>query len=190
MPGLSTAWGVGARLYSALGRLDAHFGASSWREALSFLAEFRKTEQLSEVQFWGHGKWGDCRIAADTLGLRALSPRHPHAPLLGAIRDRFKKGAAGLFWLRTCESFGAERGHEFAQALGDFLNCRVAGHTYVIGVWQSGLHSLLPGERPSWPSDEGLSDGTPSAPLRALSSVPNAPNTITCFDGRIPDGWR
>jgi len=190
LPGLSSVWSAGARLYSALGRLEAHFGAASWQEALSFLAEFRSSEQLSEVQFWGHGKWGELRISGDVLDARALSPRHPHAPLLDKIRDRMQKGAAGLFWFRTCETFGAERGQKFAREFGDFMNCRVAGHTYVIGAWQSGLHVLEAGEMPSWPAEEGLCDGTPKAPIRALPSAPNAPNTITCFDGKIPDGWR
>jgi hypothetical protein len=58
----------------------------------------------------------------------------------------------------------------------------------VIGFWQSGLHSLLPGQQPGWSVDEGLIPSDPPAPY-ARGSRPGAPNTITCLHGRIPDGF-
>lgn len=186
-PGLSAAWATGARFYSALGRLDAHFAATSWPKALDWLASHGGDAPIDEIQFWGHGKWGDARIADGPLDVRALKPSSPLYASLCAIRGRIARGKNGLFWFRTCESFGADRGHDFAQAWSDFFGCRVAGHTYVIGYWQSGLHSILPGEIPSWSADEGLAEGTAAQPVRALLSTPFAPNTITCFDGRIPD---
>jgi hypothetical protein len=92
-------------------------------------------------------------------------------------------------WFRTCETFGADRGQRFACALGDRMGVRVAGHTFVIGVWQSGLHALDPGARPSWDPREGLVEGNAARPIRAAPSMPGAPNTITCFSGSIPESF-
>jgi hypothetical protein len=105
------------------------------------------------------------------------------------VRDRFLPEAKGLWWFRTCETFGALPGQRFATELADFLGARVAGHTYIIGHVQSGLHTLRPGERPTWSEDEGLREGSPDEPRRAHWSRLRAPNTITCLRGTIPDGY-
>jgi hypothetical protein len=59
----------------------------------------------------------------------------------------------------------------------------------VLGPYQSGLHTLVPGERPNWSAREGLLEGTAADPRRALWSAPREPNTITCLHGRIPAGY-
>jgi hypothetical protein len=105
------------------------------------------------------------------------------------VRDRMLPADQGLWWFRTCETFGARAGHRFAGAFSDFLGCRAAGHTYIIGHWQSGLHSLGPGEEPGWPDDEALVDGTPDDPERASWSTRSAPNTITFLHGQVPAGY-
>jgi hypothetical protein len=65
-----------------------------------------------------------------------------------------------------------------------FFNCRVAGHTYVIGPLQSGLHSVTPTQPPTWSMAEGFAaDGS------SLTSTPWAPNTITCLHGAVPSTW-
>ena len=183
--GLSAAWWAGTGLYRALGRVGATHGAASWLEALDFLA--RSREPIEEVQLWAHGKWGDARLGDTLLSERSLVRASELRPALGELRARLAPNA--LFWFRTCETFGAERGLSFARAFADFMGCRAAGHTYVIAVWQSGLHALEPGEVPSWDPAEGLREGTPKAPERALHSMPGAPNTITCFDGSIPEAF-
>ena len=102
------------------------------------------------------------------------------------VRDRLLPDGEALWWFRTCETFGTETGQRFARAWTRFLGCRAAGHTYVIGAWQSGLHSLQPGETPRWSPEEGVQPGpTP----RSLTSRPGAPNTITFLHGRIPEGF-
>lgn len=189
LPGLSHAWWAGAKLYRSLGRLHAHRGVGSWEEALEWLAEHRPSEPLAEVQYWGHGKWGAARIGQQLLDRRALEPRHPLHARLAAVRDRLLPAARGLWWFRTCETFGARPGHQLAIELSEFLGARVAGHTYIIGHVQSGLHTLAPGERPTWAEDEGLREGTPAEPLRAHWSRMRAPNTITCLRGTIPAGY-
>jgi hypothetical protein len=188
LPGLSHAWGAGRHLYGALGRLDAALGAASWGEALAWLGAHQAPAPIAEIQFWGHGRWGQARIAREPLDLAALAPGHPHHAALARIRDRLLPGADGLWWFRTCETFGTATGQAFAAGWTRFFGCRAAGHTHVIGFWQSGLHSLLPGAAPSWSPGEGLPPGQ-APPGAALASGPRAPNTITCLHGRVPDGF-
>jgi hypothetical protein len=92
-------------------------------------------------------------------------------------------------WLRTCEAFGARAGLDFAQALADTFGARVAGHTFIIGAFQSGLHALEPGCRPTWSAAEGILEGAPEAPRRAMWSGPTQPRTITCFSNEVPAVW-
>jgi hypothetical protein len=189
LPGLSTVWAAGARLYRRRGLLDASLGAASWQEALSFIATFSPEQPIAEIQFWGHGKWGDARIGEERFDERRLLASDELRPALGAIKKRLCSRDA-LFWFRTCETLGATRGQRFAAAFSEVLGCRIAGHTFVIGYWQSGLHVVAPGEHPSWDPAEGLVEGTADTPLRARHSLPGSPNTITCLESRIPSGFR
>jgi hypothetical protein len=190
-PGLSHSWWVGGVLYSTLGRLDDWRGFASWGAALEWLAEHRGDEPIGEIQFWGHGKWGAAKIGDESLDLAVLDPRHEHHDKLLAIRERLRPRGERppLWWFRTCETFGAQCGHEFARAWAEFFGCRAAGHTYVIGPYQSGLHTIDPGETPRWSIDEGLIEGTVDAPRRARWSTRGEPNTITCLRGTIPAGF-
>jgi hypothetical protein len=179
--GLSPVWATGARLYQRLGRIDASRGVASWDEALAWLVGH---DAISEIQYWGHGHWGCALVGRDVFGVDTLAH---YADELAALRERLSPNA--LWWFRTCETFGARAGHELAMRLADALGARVAGHTYVIAFQQSGLHGLYPGMRPDWSVDEGLADGTPEAPRRALWSRPWAPRTITALTGRVPEAW-
>src|SRR5688572_30009024 len=116
---LSTAWRSGSVLYRALRRLDATFGATSWDEAFAWLATHARDRPIEEIQYWGHGKWGEILIADDRFGTKGLD--HPR---VAAVRERLTPDA--LVWLRTCEAFGARAGHDFAQHLADTLGVRVA----------------------------------------------------------------
>ncbi len=189
-PGLSTAWRTGGWIYEhVLRRFDAYHGVSSWPEAFTWIAAQDPARPIAEIQYWGHGNWGGARVGGEIFDIRGLSSVHPYRPLIDAIRARLLPGAASLFWFRTCETFGADVGQQFARALADRLAARTAGHTFEIGTWQSGLHSLGPGETPSWPADEGLHAGSPSAPLVARPSRPWLVHTISCLHGRIPPGY-
>ncbi len=193
LPGLTASWRAGAWLYRALGRLDAWYGASSWPEALSWLAEIRREHPIQEIQYWGHGRWGRALIDRQPLDVDALTPGHPLHEGLVAVRERMLGNGRSLLWFRTCETLGTEEGHDFAIRFSDFFDCRVAGHTYVIGPWQSGLHELQPGQRPDWSPTEGMPEGyQPGDPLpeKALWSGPRVPRTITCLHGRIPDRFK
>jgi len=175
---LSPVWASGATLYRALGRIDASHGAESWADALAWIAA--QEAPITELQYWGHGKWGCAFIDRDVLDAGRL-------PELAVLRERLAPDA--LVWFRTCETFGARRGQDFASRLADFLGARVAGHTHVIGFHQSGLHGLVPGARPHWSAAEGVAEGTPEAPVSARSSRPWAPHTITALRGAVPADW-
>src|SRR5690349_13814979 len=129
---LTLSWQVGGALYRGLGRIDAYRGARSWAEGLDWLACHRPGEPIAEIQFWGHGRWGLAKLAVESLDLSALRPGHPLHPSLEAIRERLVK-PEGLWWFRTCETFGREEGHAFARGWTRFFGCRAAGHTFVIG---------------------------------------------------------
>jgi hypothetical protein len=153
-------------------------------DALDWVLRTAKDRPIRELQYWGHGKWGRILVDREPLDRGALAPGHALRPRLEALRERLSPGA--LVWFRTCETLGAHEGRDFAAALGDFTGASVAGHTYVIGYFQSGLHVLAPGASASWSPGEGLLDGSPEAPRRARSSGPAEPNTITCFTHRVP----
>ena len=180
---LRMAWRTGAPVYRALGRIDASYGARTWAEALLWLGSVRTREPIDEIQYWGHGKWGCALVGDDVLDARALQPDHAWEPLLRAIRVRLS-GPDALWWFRTCETFGADAGSAFAVAWSRYFGCAVAGHTYVIGAWQSGLHLLRAGAAPDWAPSEGLAAGTPAAPIDALASTRAAPSTIHFLTGR------
>lgn len=184
---LTYSWIAGARLYRALGRFDAEHSVTSWTEGLDAVLAASEHERISEIQYWGHGKWGLARVGDERLDLERIENDSAIRDRLIEIRDRLCDDA--LLWFRTCETFGAERGHEFSRSLSALLNCDVAGHTYIIGPWQSGLHRLRRGAKPSWDPREGLIKGDPQNPHRAAWSRPLAPNTITCFRGDIPAGF-
>jgi hypothetical protein len=174
-------------LYSVLGRSDGHHAADSFADGLAWLSTFRSSEPIAELQYWGHGKWGRIFVGRESLDRTALVQGNAHHAALSRLRERLQPDS--LVWFRTCEAFGATAGQDFARAWTDFFGCRAAGHTYVIGYWQSGLHALEPGHAPSWSVEEGLVDGTPAHPKRAAISWPGRPNTITCLQGRVPEGW-
>lgn len=186
--GLTRFWRMGAALHRMASRADRTLGATSWREALRWAAGVSQEtgRPIGELQAWGHGGWGYMGINGERLDESACSPASsPLAGELDALRDSFAPGA--LVWLRCCSAFGASAGQRFARALADRLGARAAGHTYIIGAWQSGTHSLAPGGRPSWSDREGI-EARPSGPI-AQVSTPFAPSTVTCLHLGLPPGF-
>jgi hypothetical protein len=181
---LGASWYAGALLSRSMGHVDATCGVRSVADALDWALRTAKDRPIGELQYWGHGKWGRILVDRESLDRSVLTPTHPLRPKLEAFRERLSPGA--LLWFRTCETLGARVGQDFAAALGDFTGASIAGHTFVIGYFQSGLHLLLPGASPSWHPEEGLSRGSADEPKSALASGPAEPNTITCFTHRVP----
>lgn len=184
---LGASWHAGAALYRGMGHVDATYGARSFADSLDWAVLTAKERPIRELQYWGHGKWGRALIDRESFDRSALSPGHPLRPRLDALRERL--APESLVWFRTCETLGAHFGQDFARALADFTGASVAGHTFVIGYFQSGLHVLRPGAAPAWSPAEGLSEGTAEAPRSALGSSPAQPNTITCFTHRVPASY-
>lgn len=181
--GLSHSWDAGGRLYSLLGRFDAWIGVSSWTEALDWLGATAPDRPIASIQYWGHGLPGAVLIDHDPIHASSLT-----GPLEGRFtRVRERLGPESLWWFRTCSTLAGARGHHFARRWAGFFNCAVAGHTHVIGPWQSGLHRLAPGATPHWSRSEGLIEGGP--PTRTQPSAPWLPNTITCLQGEVPIHW-
>jgi hypothetical protein len=185
--GLTHAWTAGGPLYHRLGRIDAFHGAHTWDDALSWLATVEPAQPIAEVQFWGHGNRGMARIDGQPLNGGSLAARHPHRRRLEQIRARMSPSSR--WWFRTCDTFGGVAGHDFARRWTDFFGCDAAGFTYVIGIWQSGLHRLAPGTEPHWDVTEGIAEGTAHAPRRSANSAPWRPNTVHFLSGEIPAGW-
>lgn len=184
--GLTDSWRVGGALFRSLNRFDGCFGAASWDEGLRWLASHQAGRQISEIQYWGHGRAGQLLIDREVLDVGALEEGHGLQPLLGAIRDRLV-GPEALLWLRTCSTFGTAKGHDFALRWTRFFNCRVAGHTHVIGPVQGGLHTLRPGEAPRWPVEEGAQPAGKGALPQWLWL--RAPNAVSFLTWKIPDGF-
>jgi hypothetical protein len=162
----------------------------SWVEALDWLLSHGPGRPIAEIQYWGHGKWGEVFVDRESLDASALQPGHPLFGRLSALRERLLPGGHSLWWFRTCETFGAHRGQQFARAWADFMDARVAGHTHIIGPWQSGLYEIHPGQEPFWSPEEGILEGDPVHPRRASWSRPGLKNTIFCLQSSIPNTSR
>ncbi|WP_433928704.1 hypothetical protein AB3662_35080 [Sorangium cellulosum] len=186
--GLTPVWRAGALLHRMTGAADAWQAASSWAEALGWAARTARERgrKISSLQAWGHGGWGYMRMGKTRLDEAALRPGSPLDGAIAALKAELA-GPDALVWLRCCSAFG-HSGQAFARALAGRLGCRVAGHTYIIAFYQSGTHSLRPGEAPAWDPREGVrfSDG---APAGALWSSRTAPNTVSCLTGELPPGY-
>jgi hypothetical protein len=181
---LSAPLSLGALALTVCGRFDGAFRARSWAEAFGWLLFVGSRRPLEEVQVWSHGRWGEARLEYDPLTVDCFARSHALYPILSRVRRVLEGGA--LVWFRTCATFGALSGREFARVAAEALGCCVAGHTYDIGLWQSGLHTLAPGARPDWDVWEGLNLGTPQLPLRARESGPTEPRTVTALQMGIP----
>ncbi len=185
--GLTHSWIWGASLFKSLGRVDRYAGVKTWAEAFDFLKECGQNSTISSLEYWGHGKWGEVRVGCERLRISSFEESHPHYNGLLALQRCLS--AESTLWFRTCETFGGDLGHAFAQRAADFFNCRVAGHTHIIGPVQSGFCMLEPGQEPYWHREQGICEGTAKSPQKALWSTFREPMTLTCL-GKLPqDKW-
>lgn len=168
---LRTSWLLGCVLQKLLRRVDDYHGAASWDDAVAWIRS--RPSAITSLQFWGHGSPAQVWLAG-----KPMDPR-----LFRAIWSRLSNDA--VVWFRCCNVIQGVAGHAWARAMVDHLGCRVAAHTRIVGPLQPGLHSLRPGETPSWPLDEG----DPATPRWLPEWARPGPNTVTCLRTTVPDGW-
>jgi len=181
---LAYSWRLGGKLYRKFRALDIVKGVSSWEEAFDWIISEGKKEQISSIQFWGHGSPGVAWIGRQPFTSASFSPGGNMHDKLNELRPYLSEFCQ--IWFRTCGTMAGQVGHEFAVKLSNLLDCSVAGHTYIIALWQSGLHLLRPGRTPDWPVDEGF-DPSDRSKLKWSSAF--APNTISCLRGSVPKAF-
>lgn len=183
---LRFSWTAGGAFYRAFRSVEATKGFLSMEEALHWITRVEPERKINSIQFWGHGSPGRVWINNDFLSARSMVDVSKHKPYLLDLKQRLTEDS--LIWFRSCNVFAGNEGRLFAVAFSQLMNCTIAGHTYIIGPWQSGLHTIRPGERPSWSPDEGL-ERKPDGTVKKIWSKPWSPNTIFCLTGKIPEGW-
>jgi hypothetical protein len=158
------------RRYVQVRRGWKKIGVSSWADAKDKILEaVRPGTRLMELQIWGDG-------APGMPGINGKPPPDAFWWLVGTLVT-----PESLVWFRMCSVFWGRKGDDFAISTAKTLGCRVAGHTHVIGPWQSGLWSYTGKSLPAFAPHEG--DWT------KLKSGPFQPNTIFCAKMSFPDFW-
>lgn len=185
--GLTYTWLAGGRLFRLLRRFDHCEGFTSWAEALDWLASFGGDQPIGEIQYWGHGSPAKVWMVEGREALTADSPFGDHADAFAAIKKRLAPEAR--IWLRCCSVFAGERGHEFAKAWASYFNRPIVAHTFIIGFWHSGLHTMYPDSEPHWPKMEGIMSGTAEKPTKLATSSRAAPCTTWFLNNHVPAGW-
>jgi len=178
---LRFSWITGGKFYKLFRSVEHHSGFESWIDALKWINSVEPDKKINSLQFWGHGSPGRVWINEEYLSARSLLASSEHKQHLDSLKKRLTKDS--LVWFRSCNVFAGKEGKLFASMISASLNCRVASHTFIIGPWQSGLHSIVPGQAPYWSDEEGY-DGE-----KRLWSMPWSTNTIFCLTGKIPEGW-
>jgi hypothetical protein len=178
---LRLSWVTGGKFYKLFRSVEHHSGFDSWFDALKWLDSVAPGQQINSIQFWGHGSPGRVWINGEYLSARSVLASSPHRNLLLNLKERLTSDS--LIWFRSCNVFAGKEGHLFAKLMASMMGCTIASHTYIVGPWQSGLHTIRPGEEPSWSLEEGV-DGE-----ELKWSMPWSPNTVFCLTGKIPKGW-
>lgn len=176
----------GGNFYKTFRSVEHHAGFDKWADALTWLTTVESNKKIDSIQFWGHGFPGGIALNGEALKSSSLKPQSKYYQFLLALKARLKPES--VIWLRSCTSFAGSLGKKFAQDLANFFGCKVAGHTFIIGPWQSGLHTLNPGESPSWSDTEGFKPDKDGL-LRTAWSKPWETHTIFCLTGKIPKNW-
>lgn len=167
---LKTSWLLGCVFQKLIGAVDAYYGAMSWDDAQTWL--LTQKSPITVIQFWGHGGPGTLWFAGKATSTEEwLSIKPILVP-------------QSLVWFRSCSVFQGPDGQVFAKRLADGLNCTIAGHTHIVGLFQGGLYTQKPNTMPSWSITEGV------LPSRWRSDFsPWLKHTILCLQWWIPKGW-
>lgn len=183
---LTMSWVLGAKLYKATRSVDLVKGVASWAEALEWLNTVNPSEKIEQIQIWGHGWPGRSYIGKEFITLDDV--------VSGPLSDGFAKlknrlTPDSIIWFRNCAVFCGEPGHKFAEGFSTHMGCVAAAHTYIIGLFQAGLHTIKPGQKAYWPVTEGIEEGPASWPKKIRWSRMWSENSIFCLRSDIPKGW-
>jgi hypothetical protein len=168
---LGASWASWAKVQAARGWKV--LGVKSWDDAIGKLTQRLLFEDgsVDEIQLWGHGSPGIPLIGGEQITTNVV------------VVLRRVLTAGSLVWFRMCSVFFGEKGRQFAEQTSRILGCRVAGHTHIIGPFQSGLYSVSPGKGTDW---DLRYDATP---WRKVVSGWWEPRTILCTRMSVPEGW-
>lgn len=183
---LDESWWTGAWFAKMRRRFDHKIGATSWPDALEKLLKISEGKKIHELHYWGHGSWGRVSMGGKAITAVALTePKHIWHAQLKELATRFT--ASSTVWFRVCAAFGNCKGKVFAKAVSEHFGCRVIGATFLIGPIHGGLHSVRPGQEPSWPDKEGVKivDGKE----RPRKSWFSSPNWIFFTTSHIVESW-
>ena len=178
---LRFSWVTGGKFYKLFRSVEHYNGFDNWIEALKWICSVEPDKKINSLQFWGHGSPGRVWINGDFLSARSVLASSDHKVHLSNLKNRLTNDS--LVWFRSCNVFAGKEGQLFAKVISSALECRIASHTYIVGPWQSGLHTIKPGQEPAWTEEEGL-DGD-----KKLWSMPWSPNTVFCLTGKVPESW-
>lgn len=186
---LTMSWVIGAKLYKLTRATDIIVPVQSWHQLGSTANAFQltKRQKISEIQFWGHGSPGSVYIGRDKLTIERLKKDGDLQSALFKLRACMTDDA--LIWFRCCSVFAGPKGHEFAKEFSEMMDCTVAAHTHIIHVWQAGLHTIRPGQEPTWPVTEGYHLDENGKEVMKWSIPFFSPNGIFCLRSTIPKGW-
>lgn len=183
---LRFSWITGGKFYKLFRSVEHNSGFDSWISAIDWILSVEPDKKINSIQYWGHGSPGRVWMNGETLSIKSYTNKSGHFEKLSKLKERLTPES--LIWFRCCNVFAGNEGKFFALTSSQFFECKIAAHTFIVGPWQSGLHTIRPGERPSWSISEGLElqkDGT----VKKLWSMPWSPNTVFCLTNKIPDNW-
>lgn len=161
-------WKIGGFIMKLFGRIDDMKGVRSWKEAITWL---NSHDEISSIQFWGHGSPGAIWIGSDPLVSWKLDENWR------MLSNKLLPGA--VFWIRACSVFRGAIGKSIAITLRDSLRCKVAGHVRIVGLIQPGLRTLSAGRSPiQWPQD----------PKRE-GWFPWDDRSVFCLRSSFPSNW-
>jgi hypothetical protein len=185
--GLTRYWKLGTLYHRLAWRAHASAGFAAWSDALTWAVEIaqHRGAPIAELQAWGHGGFGYMQMGRDRWSAATMDGEL--APSIERFRGVLHPEA--LVWFRCCSAFGHTEGRAFAKHVARTLRCRVAGHTYIIGFWQSGTHSVTPAGEPSWAAEEGIDYDDRGHVRGAKVAAAGEPRTLSALRFGLPDGW-
>lgn len=183
---LRFSWITGGKFYKWFRGVEHHAGFSDWLEAIDWILSVEPNRKINSIQYWGHGSQGKVWMNGSAMSVRSFVEASEINKKLNLLKQRLTPES--VIWFRCCNVFAGNEGKIFSITSSNFFNCKIAAHTYIVGPWQSGLHTLKPFQRPSWPINEGL-EVQPDGKIKKLWSTPWAPNTVFCLSNKIPEDW-